>query len=114
MPDIVSLPRAKLPDSQYVFNVVTTSLGTLLGQRVHVGQGQLACFDLFLDIVRHAFFQHGFQRIARHDRQARVPLRRLLARLDHHTSRFEFDQRVVRVGLVLRDIHHQPRGFFAI
>jgi hypothetical protein len=54
-----------------------------------------------------------FQCIARHDRQTCVALSRLLARLNNHSSRFEFHQCIVRLGLIQGNVHHQPRRFLA-
>jgi len=46
--------------------------------------------------------------------QARVPHGRLLTRLHDHASRFQFNQRVVRLFLGHRHVNHQARRLLTI
>ena len=81
----------------------------LFGQRIQIGQRQLARFHLPFDFGNLILTQNRLQGIAGHDRQPGVAGRGLLPRLHDDPGTIEFDQGAVGFGSLNRHVDDQPR-----
>ena len=79
----------------------------LLADRIEVGEAQLARLHLLLDLGGVGFTTKGTQGVAGDEGEAGVAVGGLLTGLDDDARRFEFDQGVVGLALVHRDVDEQ-------
>src|SRR5208283_983635 len=86
----------------------------LLADDIEVGERQLACFNLLLDLGGVGVTTKGSQGIAGDEREPAVAAGGLLAGLDHDTRRFEFDEGMVGLSLVHRDVDDQAGWVYVV
>ena len=79
----------------------------LLADRIEVGEAKLARLHLLLDLGGAGIATQWSQRIAGDQREAGVAVGGLLTGLDDDARRFEFDEGVVGVALVHRNVDEQ-------